>query len=330
VRPRRILTAALAALLSLGTLGALTPAHAEDPGTVVLSFVDAHGRPVLGAAVLFAEDGSIGPSSAAPAASRITLTGVAPGRYGVLGETAWAGLTCLGVGPCDTRVLSSPHVSSPSLAVESGSTTVFTIRVAEPRVVTASKAPGTTLRVSMPAGYAPLATALLTSAHLPTGNIAPSVSWLRNGRVVGTGVTYRTTAADGGSSVSARLVYNPLVRRAITTTSDPAYFTGVAPVTTDAVSLARVSTSTRLTLPRRGKAHHRIAGKVVVTSSTGRARGWARVTVGRKHVRVHVVRGVGHFRLPKLDRGRYRVRATWLGTPSVVPSTSAARVLRVR
>jgi len=149
--------------------------------------------------------------------------------------------------------------------------------------------------------------------------------WLRNGSPVtgASGAAYVPSAADVGALLSVRV-----------TATQPGYDAGTA--TSAAVTVDRFVSTTSVKLAKAKVSTARHAKVRVIVAAPGASGPTGKVRVVQ---RGHVVRtlslvagdrGSAATRLPRLDPGRYRIRADYAGTRTVAPSRSSTVVLRVR
>lgn len=322
-----------AALLGLTlSLFVVPPAHADEvpapTGTVRVTVKDSAGGAPTGMLLAMAVDGSS--SATIPLIDGVaTDAEVPPGQYALAAMTPWAGLTCAGFSPCTFAALQTDSLASLSmtgvLSVSAGSTATAALTVPLPTLTSASKLPGATLKVKMPAGYSEMITAMAASSGA-SGDFPPAVQWLRNGRATGrTSLSYPTRPSDAGATFTAKLTYNAQAMGPWTSLG----LSTLAPVTTPGITLKRGTARLALGLPRTVKAGRRPTVRVRLTTPAGALSAWVRVRIGTRTVRVAVINGRGSFRLPALARGSYRVKATWAGSLVWKPATRRA-VLKVR
>ncbi|WP_313405537.1 S8 family serine peptidase [Aeromicrobium sp.] len=141
------------------------------------------------------------------------------------------------------------------------------------------------------------------------------LAWYRGSRVVGTGASYRPTRADIGRR---------LVVRATAANGNRNIFHQSSIV-------VKSKSRTVLVMPKRVKKSKRVRVRVKVTAPYVRATGVIRVFDGRKRIAVKKLkaknRGSVRITLPKLKKGKHRIRVVYSGSGKV---TASKRIKVVR
>jgi len=149
---------------------------------------------------------------------------------------------------------------------------------------------------------------------------APSgvqLAWYRNGRLVTTGPAYRVSKADLGQTVA-------VVSRA---------FGGNPQIFHRATVVPKTASKTRFSMPGKVKKSKRVTIKVKVAASYVRPTGTVRVYDGTKRIATKRLyaknRGAVKVKLPKLKKGKHRIRVVYAGSAKVSAS-SRSKVVRSR
>src|SRR5690606_5392129 len=139
----------------------------------------------------------------------------------------------------------------------------------------------------------------------------------RAGRAIATGSTYRPTRADVGQR---------LVVRATATNGLPSIFH-------QSTVLVKSTSRTAVSMPKRVKKSKRVRIRVKVTAPYVRPTGVIRVYDGKKRIAVKKLkaknRGSLRITLPKLKKGKHRIRVVYSGNGKVFAS-KRSQVVRSR
>lgn len=310
----RLVGLAAASGLILSTLAAAGPASAVEPGNGIISVkvVDDLGRPVSAMVQLFAAGGddsvTLGNGEEGPVAAASYLEEVPTGTYGAFAVGGWAGISCVGLATCSPTALmgGALPLGAGNFTINEGSTTPVTITIATPKLI-GRPGIGQPLTVAVPNSLKEFAALYLGFGGGAMGLSADApISWNRNGVPNGgAGAAYTPTPADAGSTISATVTYPPILGMVLGS-STPGLVP--PPFTTGGVSIARLSPSIRLSVPRKIKSGKRPVAYVNVSAGQSAARGVVTFKVGRTRPQQAVLRsGLATFKLPKLKPGKHKV-----------------------
>jgi len=195
------------------------------------------------------------------------------------------------------------------------------------------------------------------SRGLTTAGGSSTITWWRADTRVGTGATYRVTAADVGRTLTVRdtvdagpfagaslagsvevpVPPSPTPSPSPTTTPTPSPSPTPAPQPTVTVPApkppAKVKATLRMSMPAKVKRTKRVPLTVRITAPGVRPTGTVRIYDGRKRIttRKLQVRHGGTLRitLPKLKKGKHRIRVVYSGSDRV-RSATVSKVVRSR
>ncbi|WP_193607907.1 family 78 glycoside hydrolase catalytic domain [Nocardioides lijunqiniae] len=227
------------------------------------------------------------------------------GEWQVAGE---APITVTGYGPHLVDFASTDVAGNPEAVRQE------TVTLADVETVAALVAP----QVTGPARVG--STLASTTGSWNTKGLALARQWLRNGTPIAgaTGPTYRVGAADVGRRLSVRVTATKAGKAPGVSTS-----TATAPV-------ARATSSTKVSTNRTKVGRGKPLRVTVKVTSSPTATGTVAVKVDGKVVRRVAVRnGKAVVTVKIAKRGRHKVSATYGGSATVAPSTSAVRVVKV-
>lgn len=186
--------------------------------------------------------------------------------------------------------------------------------VVDANAIVRAKAPTSAPRVS---GRATPGGTLVSNTGWWRNGADVRLTWYRAGRAIATGSTYRPTRADVGQR---------LVVRATATNGLPSIFH-------QSTVLVKSTSRTALSMPKRVKKSQRVRIRVKVTAPYVRPTGVIRVYDGKKRIAVKKLkaknRGSLRITLPKLKKGKHRIRVVYSGNGKVFAS-KRSQVVRSR
>lgn len=160
--------------------------------------------------------------------------------------------------------------------------------------------------------------------------------WLRSGAPIpgATGATYRLTTQDAGQPVSATVLASKIGFTDGAVSAAAVMVAKLASTTTLALSSERVTTSKKPKKPKKSKKPARVSiGITVAVPGTPGPVGQVKVFDGAKALTtltlVSTRNGRTTWTLPKLKKGKHKIKAVYLGTPSVAGSASKITKLYV-
>ncbi|MDQ6527238.1 Ig-like domain-containing protein [Nocardioides sp. LHD-245] len=304
----------------------MSPAHADPAyGYLDVNVVDQYGRPVIG--ILETHDANgveffDGPDEqhAATATHSYSLP---TGGYAFRSIAPWSGLDCRGVLPCTLQP--SERTYDPVVEIETGVTTTYTLHVEVPAIV-GGTSNGSTLSMHPSPGYAALMAMFATQPF--TG--VPAYQWQRDGVAIpgATAASYTTGPADGGASLSLRMMPSLGQQGMLLNAGAQA-----PPLVTNAIAVQKVvpaSTTTKVKVPKRFSARDRVSVKVNVKSPGGVPDGFVKLKIGKLKVEKALRAGAVLLTLPRLGSGTYKVKVTYLGSTYFIASKAKAVKVTVR
>jgi len=322
---RGALAAVTTAGLLLGSLISAAPAQAAPGlGDLTVTITDPTGATLRGAIYALPEGTTGFGGSGLELFYGANTAEVPAGRYGVVAMTPWGGMLCAGVSPCDTDIIFGTGEVSVTGVVEvpDEGAANLALSAPAPAAVTGTSRVGDDLTID----FSEPMDRLVTTFGGGLGGL--NIQWLRDGKVISgaAGASYRIDVRDVGHTIAPRLSWSFLVASEL--------FSG-AYVPNDNRTLAgrkiaKVRTTTKATTFRKvipaGRAK---SAWVDVVGRGGDVTGKVTVQVGKWKRTKRLWNGDTRVLLPKLKRGRYAVKVSYLGTDVFAPSQDRF-VVRVR
>lgn len=321
----------LAAVLSGALVGATASAvEGDGKGSLQVRIVDWTGAPVDGQIFLMQQN-------AGPSAGGFTWTSRSSAgvydfvdlpvhTYGAFTLSPWGGMTCAGISPCDYFSLSAEGpspVTGAVTVVDSETPAGLTIRLAPPATIGGTFVVGRPLQADLSPQMLTMVNAFAPDPTKPRVGI----EWLRDGTAIpdARGYTYTPTVADVGRTVSVRLSYD---RGEFWDSRSSDW----SPRTMAGGAITKVSTHTSVDVMRKRVVQGRPPGaRISVSAGDLPGVGTVRIKVGKRTVTRTLRNGSTRVPVPtKLRPGRYRIVATYLGTPSHATSKDVGRFRVVR
>jgi Bacterial Ig-like domain (group 3) len=321
---------ALAAALALTPLVGAAQATATDPpaGTLTVSMVDDHGRPVVFAGSVARGAGAV-ELVAGPAYFGSTVsTKLPPGTYGIAALGGWGGLVCQGFSSCTPDFGTAP-LTADAVKVTDGGTIAVTLTAPTPTVAGPASV-GKPLSVVVPSGLTTLGAAIVAFVGGEPAGFAPSVAWRRDGVSTGaSGLTYTPTIRDAGHTVTAVVSYPPRLTGYLMLLGGTALVP--PPVTTAGLAVPKLAPAISLDVPQRFVPGKRPTVFVEIDHRAGPATGTVNLAIsGARPMTAALRSGLARFRLPRLSPGKHRLTVTYPGTAEFEPVGTAATVIVTR
>ncbi|MCL3837657.1 S8 family serine peptidase [Aeromicrobium duanguangcaii] len=169
------------------------------------------------------------------------------------------------------------------------------------------------------------------SAGLTTAG-ASTLTWWRAATKVGTGAAYRITAADAGRTLTVRdtVASGPFAGASLATS----VVVPAAPTPKPTPKpVAKVKATLRMAVPSKFRRTKRAPLTVRIAAPGVRPTGTVRIYDGRKRITTRKLQakhgGTLRVTLPKLKKGKHRLRVVYSGS-ATVRSAAASKVVRVR
>ncbi|MTB88154.1 S8 family serine peptidase [Aeromicrobium senzhongii] len=172
------------------------------------------------------------------------------------------------------------------------------------------------------------------SRGLTNGGAGSTITWWRGATKVGTGATYRVVAADLGRTLTVRdtVASGPFAGASRAASVD----VPVAPTPTPKPTpqpVAKVKATVRMSVPSKVKRTKRVPVTVRIAARGVRPTGTVRVYDGRKRLATRKLQakhgGSLRITLPKLKKGKHRIRVVYSGS-ATVRSAATSKVVRSR
>lgn len=308
---------ALAALttagLLLGSLISAAPAHAAPgEGDLTVNIVDPTGAKLPGTVYALPEGAMDLYGSGLEQFWSLSTETVRTGNYGLVTMTAWGGLLCAGVTPCDPSIMygGAPVSVTGVVDVPEEGAATYTLQAPTPAVLSGSPKVGATLAVDFSES--------LDRINDILGGFSGNTQWLRDGKVIPgeNRTSYTVRTRDVGHTIQPRISPSGLL------VGEPFGLGGLGEKKTlPGKKIEKVRTRAKVTTFRRvipaGLAK---SAWVDVVSGQGNVTGKVTVQVGKWKRTKRLWNGDTRVLLPKLKRGRYAVKVSYLGTDVFAPS----------